>query len=104
MIRRVVTPSMSRNPSMFSKWRPLQQPKPTQVLLRPADIRNHRFECSDGERVAECVIGNDYASAVGVPVDPMAASRPRQPEPVRLERPGELPGGDPSRDLRHTLT
>src|SRR5438445_604043 len=87
--RIAIQPIMLNAAASFVSADKLNQPEPPQVFVGPTNIRDHAFQRSDGERVTEGMIGHHDAAAVGAPVDPMTAPRPRKSETVRLERPDE---------------
>lgn len=85
----------------------LSLPKQTQtpkVLFRPADIREHPFQCTYGKRAAQAVIGDDHAPPIGVPVDSMTASSSHEPETISVECMDESASGDAMREAGHRLT
>ena len=82
----------------------LCQAQALKVFLRPPEIRDHPFQRADGKCAAERMIGDNYASSVSVPVNPMAASDSRQFKSLVLERPYEFTRCNTPAKLGHTLT
>ena len=80
------------------------QVQPSQVLLCPADVREHQFEGADRKCVAEPMVRHHYSPPVRVTKDQMTPAGSGQAEPVSVECPQQRASGDATREIGHMLT
>ncbi len=74
-----------------------QQPKASQIILGPSNVRNHGLQRSYGERVAKVVIGYNHSPLIVVAIDMMAAAGARQAKSIRVQCANHRPRSNATR-------